>query len=287
MDNAEKETFNTISGAPAIKSIYPTPKNQIDIQNENPQKQKNWWKTLKALCLIILGLALFILIPVLTIRYLTDEYYNGSIATGPAIIDYQKYLENKYGKNENFYYVETNGNDCPIFEAGFCIRKFSTEALNGKTFDVRYQKSANSDYSDQYWLIRYDSQLDTYYRGFFDNIISHDYSLEFRGTLNDQNVSNMSFEELLSSDSLSVDIKILTTYENVPDISNIDFETLKTKISDIAPTSKLKRVDLIIDMRSSNVTGYCPNMATTGGGSSGEEIMECTKTLYSASSSKR
>lgn len=254
---------------------------------KNSQNKKTWWKSFIGLCCFFIGVFLVILTPILIIKYLTDGYYHGSEFSGPAIVDYLKYLENKYGKNEGFYYVETNGNNCAVLNAGFCKRDFSTKALNGKTFEVTYRKSAQSNFIDQYWLIRYEPQLDAYYRQLFDSAIPYNYSLNFEGIAGNQSALNISLEELMSSENISINIEIITTYEEVPDLSNIDLKTIKTQVSDIVSalkTPKINRIEFIVNTEGSNMTGSCPNgMSTTGAGGKDGEIKSCSSLLLSSS----
>ena len=92
----------------------------------------------------------------------------------------------------------------------------------------------------------------------------------------------MSFEELLSSKDVAISITILTTYNEIPDFTNIDLDTIKAETVDmvsIQETPRLDDIDLAIDMDGSGMTGFCPNM-TTVGGSSTSPILECRSTLY-------
>ena len=281
MDNSEKDNKISLDTS-EVKHDLPVKQIQPDSTNQKSNNKKAQMKALIAICCIAVVLFLIILFPIMLVNYLVDGFLNGSIASGPAIIDYQRYLENKYGSDEGFYYADSGDDNCPMFDAGFCIRKFSTKALDGKTFEVKYQKSARSDYTDQYWLIRYTPQLDKHYRGLFDDIIPYKYSLSYTGRINDQDASDMSFEELLSSKDVAISITIMTTYNEIPDFTNIDLDTIKAETVDMVSmqeTPRLDDINLAIDMDGSGMTGFCPNM-TTVGGSSTSPILECRSTLY-------
>lgn len=61
----------------------------------------------------------------------------------PELSEYITYLEEKYGKDEQFYLVEEKA--CSWFETGTCYKWFSSEKLNGIDFSVYAKKSSTNE----------------------------------------------------------------------------------------------------------------------------------------------
>lgn len=98
-----------------------------DIANEGKNKMRNI-----LIILLIILVSIFAAIYVLPIIISSAHY---KLVGGANIIEYQQYLNEKYGPQEGFYYVR-EGN-CNWFSGGFCKLIFSSSASNGREFEVK------------------------------------------------------------------------------------------------------------------------------------------------------
>ena len=74
----------------------------------------------------------------------------------PELSEYITYLEEKYGKDEQFYLVEEK--TCSWFETGTCYKWFSSEKLNGIDFSV-YAEKSSTDKKGYVFVDEYESAL--------------------------------------------------------------------------------------------------------------------------------
>ena len=262
---------------------------------------------------VIVALSLVGLIVVLLT--MLHNRHIGSFMIGPAISEYQNYLENKYGKDEGFSYTGNEGKGgCPIIDAGFCEKTF-TSKKTGKEFLVYYSTNNSSEasaqsyeqreslrFSDRYYLALYGDDLEKYYDEkygrFFENSVPYKssisidahyplFGLDEKPTSFDQVISKIESNEYYSK---FLDVNINVDYKEIGlnNIEKIDLESIKSKVKTILEENAIvvTEVSLLINMAGSGLTGLCPGEFSTVRPHSlnvntDEEITACSETLYS------
>ena len=168
--------------------------------------------------------------------------YYGSFMFGPSAWEYQKYLEEKYGKDEGFSYTGKFGeNGCSYFDIGSCEKIFYS-SKSDKEFVVRYKN--NGVFTDQYWIRKNESGLADYYRSLFNEIIPYDYSLIFKGKLNDQDDLNITPEKLLNNKNLVLDIDIMVDRDSILNQSGLktELELMRKKTMNLFNNNMIHKV---------------------------------------------
>ena len=226
--------------------------------------------------------------------------------SGPSISEYQKYLEDKYGKNENFSYTGRHGtNGCPMFNAGFCEQLFTSEKSN-KEFKVIYNKHSTSKFSDQYYLAKYEKEFEKYYYEkygkFLKDIIPYDYNISLdviypsfgpdkKQTSFTDVVHDVENDEIYKWSKPDIIINIDYKAIDTTKIEYIDYDSMKLQINNLIQENKIQlqnkaTIELKINMGGAGRTGMCPDgFDTIGNGSyntnkADEEIISCLKVLY-------
>ena len=246
------------------------------IINKKKKDSGKIWATLAGTFIVLLMIGLVFLF-----GRLLGEGYIGSFMFGPSVSSYQYYLEDKYGKDEDFSYAGKYGkNGCPAFDGGFCERVFVSQKT-GKEFEVRYDVSEKS-FEDQYWVVKNESEINSYYRGIFDEIVPYNYSLSFNGWLRRQDAPIITMDDLLENENVHIEIRIDIDYKDIPDIEGINIDGLKSVIREKAddnPLLKMKDVWLSIYMDDSDHVEDCPDGMLEHG--SAGKITKCSSELYS------
>lgn len=193
----------------------------------------------------------------------------------PKVEDYQSYIENKYGADKGFYYVE-KGN-CNWFETGSCSYLFSSNELNGARFSVWSEREYNGNnqstkyvFGDNYDRRKELEALKPQYYNFLEDVIPYNYDLELR---DDYFVRNW------------LNLEILVKYNDIPSIEEINPTTLKESIISAIPQQYLKNIDIeftVVIYAGSGVSyGYlerCPEFFDSGSYASSkpESANSCT-----------
>ena len=102
---------------------------------------------------------LLVLIATLIIIYIAIQLFFSNHKkdfSEPELSEYITYLEEKYGKDEQFYLVEEK--NCSWFETGTCYKWFSSEKLNGIDFSV-YAEKSSTDEKGYVFVDEYESAL--------------------------------------------------------------------------------------------------------------------------------
>ena len=282
---------------------------ETSLMGNDQQKRQNLKEEVRY-CLIVL---LIVAVVVGLLALFCDSIrkgYIGSFIYGTAISDYEAYLNDKYGEDEGFSSTDKFGtNGCPVFNAGFCVRVF-TSKKSGKEFDVRYDTPdvyTKTVFSDQYYLAKYEDELDSYYREKYSEIFEDAIQYPFVVSTKryypyfDFNEKPSSFEEVVAvlnqyakEDGLyRIGVNINVDYGEIDlgSISEGDFTRLRSQVRDLVKGNELdlKDVNLVVTMLGSGRRGTCPKPFKTnkddsyiiGDNDEDKEIKNCYKTLYS------
>lgn len=130
----------------AILTIVECVKQLKAVPKDKPKDALQGKKLQKRIILIVLFVV--ILVPLLIALLLDISKYGGlggyifeKSFSGPPVSEYQNYLENKYGKDEDFLYID-HSVSCVGFD---CTRTFT--ARRNKRFKVEYRDGV---FTDQY-----------------------------------------------------------------------------------------------------------------------------------------
>lgn len=168
--------------------------------------------------------------------------------------EYQAYLENKYGKDKGFYMVEEYR--CNWFELGTCSYLFSSNELNGETFQIVGEVNGGENiFTETYIGAKYENRLAAYYKNLLGSALNFNYTIDF--IPNYESIDpEITFEDYLKYDDLNLYISIKTYDEN------IDVQLLQTVVSNIIKTNQIKNVSeisLVVNDNSDECDGGCNN----------------------------
>ena len=159
--------------------------------------------------------------------------------------EYQTYLENRYGKDKDFYMVDKS--TCNWFELGSCAYIFSSNELGNENFTI-YGSTHNGrhNFSDNYIEVKYKNNLETYYKNLLGNAFNFAYEMTTYTDISyDTMEPNVSFEEYLNYENLDLQITFKTAYEN------INLQQLKTAVEEMISTNQIKNI-YKIDIRAND-----------------------------------
>lgn len=168
--------------------------------------------------------------------------------------EYQAYLESKYGKDKGFYMVEEYR--CNWFELGTCSYLFSSNDLNGETFQIVGEVNGGENiFTETYIGAKYNNRLEDYYKNLLGSSLNFNYTIDF--IPNYESIDpEITFDDYLKYDDLNLYISIRTYDEN------INIQQLRTTISSIIMTNQIKNIDtisLVINDNSDECDGGCNN----------------------------
>lgn len=159
--------------------------------------------------------------------------------------EYQAYLENRYGKDKNFYMVEKS--TCNWFEFGGCSYFFSSSELKGEKFEIHGSTyNGEHHFGDEYIKIKYEKPLQNYYKNLLGDTFNFNYEMTTSNRIDyDEIDPNISFEEYLNHENLNLSITFKTAYEN------INLQQLSTAVEDMISTNQIKNIKSI-EIRANN-----------------------------------
>ncbi len=202
-------------------------KKQVNNKNNKFKSRANWRNLF-----LRITLCLVLSFTVFGFLVLLFRGYVGNDISGPSLWDYQSYLEEKYGKDENFYYVKGGG--CPWLENGFCTMVFSSEKVGGQEFEVIASKNhkdlSGTHFNDKYALAKYYDEVDEYYGGFLREIIgSEGLNLEYEivGDLSKINAKT-TFDDLVAQYAFKIGIEV-----NNSNIDSANLDAIEANIEKI------------------------------------------------------
>lgn len=240
-----------------------TESNPQDCQNE----KKNKSKILTIILLAVAAIVASTITPIITSQiaglvFLGIASY--SQKDNPKIEDFQVYLENKYGKQKEFYYTGKFDN-CNWFETGKCSYTFSSNELDKASFIVTGQRISDDGYKDTKFIFtdNYEDKknlekLKLEYYSLLDNAIPYNYHLELNRINSDKTPT----------------LHAYVNFNDIPDIESIDQDALKTKILAAIP-EQYQNIEIefeIVIYDGDNTYGFleeCPDGFSGSYGSNG------------------
>ena len=224
----EDNNQNVVSSQPSPIAVDDSAK------AEQPVEQKKLNTGSAILIFVAVGLVLLVVM----IIYLNMGATKG-VFKSPDSSEYISYLENKYGADEQFSYVRDA--ECPMTEAGFCNKTFFS-GVTGQEFDVKYSNNGGSKYSDDYWKIKYENNLNTYYRKKFSSVFTFNYSLSFEGEMDNQSASIASFNDLLNRDGFRLSITVNVGQSDSENMGGLDLESLQQGLERVVNDNEKPRI---------------------------------------------
>lgn len=154
--------------------------------------------------------------------------------------EYQTYLEDKYGKDKDFYMVEKS--TCNWFELGGCSYFFSSNELDGEAFEVHGStRNGEHHFGDEYIKIKHERRLQSYYKNLLSDTFNFDYEITTYADIDyDELDPNIAFEDYLNHENLNLQITFETAYEN------INLQQLRTAVENMISTNQIKNIESII-----------------------------------------
>lgn len=161
------------------------------------------------------------------------------------LAEYQTYLEDKYGKDKDFYMVEKS--TCNWFELGGCSYFFSSNELDGEKFEVHGStQNGNHHFGDEYIKVKYEKSLENHYKNLLMDAFNFNYEMTTYADIDYDKINpSISFEEYLNHEDLDLHITFITAYKN------INLQQLRTAVTDMISTNKIKNIDKI-DIRAND-----------------------------------
>ena len=164
----------------------------------------------------------------------------GMLACGCSFFNYVKtedvlkYLNEKYGEENEFYFVKES--ECNLFELGICSSVFSSKKLYGKEFLVSWKDDKGKTMTDTYLDALYKGSLDSYYADFFRN------KLDFSFTVDVKTYGQKDFSGTVSFDEYAKSTKVILSIVPNDYISRSSSEYFHLSTSDSSvDNEKLKK----------------------------------------------
>ena len=189
--------------------------------------------------------------------------------SGPNSNDLLSYLEKKYGKDEGFKVGSYSAGS--YFEVGYVTYSF-TSKKSDQRFEVSYKN--NAGYSDNYYKILYEKELDDYYYGIYGKPLKDVIPYKFviivgysgRGAeypLLSENKTYDSFDELIKIldeeyGTNKVDVDLAINVDDIDDdLEKVNWENIRRDVHEIVITNKYQ---MQAYSGSSLAEVYAPNM---------------------------
>lgn len=148
--------------------------------------------------------------------------------------DVQKYLENKYGEEEEFYFVEKGY--CNLFEVGTCSYYYSSSRLESdEKFLVEWTDGYGKNIYDDYINKKYQPQIEEYYDDLLSSVLDFDYKITVTSVYYDFEPT-ITFNNYLKAKDLNASIIIKTKEQN------LNIEKLSSDIIDIINKNEINNI---------------------------------------------